>query len=169
MTEAIRTPGVIRRNQVVLVVSLVASLIGVLNGGMRLSQEFAGGVAVNDLAADVWFMTHRVLLLVASVIGIFAVRRRWVLGRWLSVGVGVVMLYGASPSLAYGWRAIRGEFAAPSGLLAYTSTEEAVIATFVGVAMALGVATVVLQLAFGSDARRYFGSVQTAESGNEAA
>ncbi len=132
MTEAIPTPGVIRRSRAL---------------------------------AEVWVLTQRVVLLIASAMGIVAVRRRWLVGRWVSIGLGVVMLYRSWPSLAYGWRAIRGEFAAPPGLLTYASTEEAVIATFVSVGIALAVATVVLQLAFSSDARRYFSSVQTGESG----
>jgi len=169
MTEAIPTPGVIRRSRALLFVSLGVWLIGAISSGIHLSRESPDSVGAIDRRADIWVLTQRVVLLIASATGIATVRRRWLVGRWVSIGLGVVMLYRSWPSLAYGWRAVRGEFAAPPGLLAYTSTEEAVIGTFVSVAIALGVAAVVLQLAFSSDARRYFSSVQTGEAGNDEA
>jgi hypothetical protein len=168
MTDARETPGVIRLNRALLFVSLGVWLIGSISGGLHLSKGLAGHEGVMDLRADVSFLAQRVFLFIASAVGIFAVSRRWSLGRWVSIGLGVVMLYRSWRPLAYAWRAIWGEFAAPPGLLAYTSTEEAFIAMFVSVAIVLVVATVVLQLAFSSDARRYFSSGDPGNNGEAA-
>jgi len=165
MTEVQARPGVIRRTRALLFVSLGVWLFGAISGGMHLSRGLGAGEGTIELRSDLWFLTQRLLLFIASAVGLVAVSRRRSLGRWVAIGLGVVLLLQAWPSVAYGWRAVRGDLAPSPGLLAYSSTEDAFIGTSVAVAIMLAVATVALELACGSDAKRYFISGRNGDPG----
>ena len=128
--------------------------VGTLVSALDVWRSFASSTLRTGpaIALLVW----RATLLSTAFFAYRGVRRRRPSGRWLTVALASLACYLTIPAVVQGWRAFFGDYRPASGLIPYSSREDAVIATGVVVVMLMALVVLAQQLAAGRRSAQYF-------------
>lgn len=154
-TIAGAVPRVVIGARVFLGAGIVAWSIGVVLSAADV-WRWVNNAPSDRVEPVFWLLVWRATLLVLAVFAYRGMRRRWPSARWLTIALAMLAFYRTMPSLTQSWRAIHGDYRAPSGAIAYASAEEGTIATVFGLLGLAGLVVLVQQLAAGQKARAYF-------------
>lgn len=151
-----KMPAVVRMARAFLVLCIVIWGLGAVQAGNHLRRAGEAGETSSEIRSDARVFVGRTALAIFAAVSVWAIARRHPVGRWSTVALACVCAYRLLPGFAYTGRALSGRYAAPVGLIAYSSTEEAIVAVIVGTAILAALVALAVRMSVAKDAATYF-------------
>jgi hypothetical protein len=155
MGQGAGIPIIIRAARAFLVLCIVVWGGGAIQGWNHLSADEARETS-SEVRFDARLLVERTALAVFAGVSLWATARRRPLGRWGTVALACVVAYRLLPGLAYGWRALSGQYAPPVGFIAYSSRTDVFMAVLLNTVILAALGALAVRLIVGKSAARYF-------------